>query len=144
MKDRMGNRLTFEDKSKKLMERAIMHHTVPLIRAGLSVALGNIIIFKKTITGSERVHDEKEIELAYSQMDLKGQTTDGQYFFVSVTDPDVNAIDKLLTRAFGKPKETIDMNTTVDFLQSFRDLGLRALKEKDDVIDISTSEDKNA
>ena len=122
----------------ELMSRAIMVKTIPLIRSALSVALGNIYVYKYDAITKKKalVTDPAEIELALAKMDVGGVDTDGIYYYITTDKPDMDAIDKLFNRVYGKPKEIMKVEGELDFAGSLRQLALDALKRKQEIKDI--------
>ena len=119
---------------KELLDRAIMFKTIPLVRSALSVALGNIYVYKlNTDKKKVLVTDPAEIESAFATMDVGGLDSSGQYYFITTDKPDIDAIDKLFNRAYGKPKEVLEMKGELDFAGSLRQLAIDALKRKQDL-----------
>src|ERR1035437_9431693 len=107
----------------QLMKNAIINKTLPLIRSALSVALGQHFVYK--IKGSERIliTDEKEIAKAFDSIEDGGQSI-LEYYIITTTPPNIDAIDKLFNRAYGKPKESLEIAGTLDFAGSLRALAL--------------------
>ena len=100
-----------------------------LVRAGLSVALGTTFIYKIDPTTKKSVvlTDRHEIARALDAMrfnESESVMLDNQYIYITTKEPDHKAIEMLLNRAFGKAKETIDVNTEVKF--SLKNIGLQA------------------
>lgn len=62
------------------------------------------------------VTDPEELETVYNDFqDIDGSgIIDGKYYFVTHDKPNNQAIDSILNRVFGKPKETIDLSTTTE------------------------------
>ena len=122
----------------ELMSRAIMVKTIPLIRSALSVALGNIYVYKYDALTKKRllVTDPAEIEVALEKIDIGGIDPDGLYYYITTDKPDMDAIDKLFNRVYGKPKEIMKVEGELDFAGSLRQLALDALKRKQDIKDI--------
>ena len=134
--DLKGNKKMSHEQGE-LMNRAIMFKTIPLIRSALSVALGNIYVYKIGVDKKKLlVTDPQEIETALALIDIGGLDSTGQYYFITTDKPDMDAIDKLLSRAYGKPKESIKVEGELDFAGSLRALALEALKRKQDIKDI--------
>jgi len=107
-----------------------------LVRAGLSVALGQIFVYKidPMTKKSHLVVDPDEINSAMDTMRFQNTnfaSVGDDYYFVTAKEPDQRAIEMLLNRAFGKPKETVNVDGEVKF--SLRELGKQAdeLRAKD-------------
>lgn len=136
---RMGGRARNGLKSQKtlLLERAqretkaiIANKAQELVRAGMVAALGQTFVYrideeqddKGKITSRKhvRVTDPDEIARALDAMEEGGTDPDGAYYYVTAKEPEYKAIEMLFNRAFGKPKETLDVKTDVQF--SLREL----------------------
>lgn len=127
----------------KIMERAM-----PLVRAAMIPALGQNFVYKiveeksddrisiNKKTGEQKitpgkilsrkhvlVTDPEEIALALDQMEEGASHPDDAYYYVTTKEPDHKAIETLWNRAFGKPRESVDVNVTAKF--SLKDLGRR-------------------
>lgn len=126
---------------QKDLERKIQKNAFKLFHAAMIPALGQIFIYKieEEVTGSgprggeykKRKHtlveSPDEIRRALDCMDGAGQGTDYEndsiYYYVTTKEPDHKAIQMLLDRGFGKPKETIDGTLNIQF-------SLRGLADK--------------
>ena len=121
-----------------------------LVSAGLSVALGQIFIYKINPVSKKSVLvvDPDEIKMAFDTMRFDHSnfaSVDEQYYFITAKEPDQRAIEMLLNRAFGKPKESLSVDGEVKF--SLRDLGRQAdeIRAKDaefSEMDITTEKPK--
>jgi hypothetical protein len=117
-------------KTKQAIEKQITKKTAPLIRAALITALGQTFVYKveeqkigKGPKGGEytkRVHtlvtDPREIETALNKMEDGGQDPDDEYYYVTTKEPDHRAVEMLLNRLLGRPKEMIEMTGTFSLL----------------------------
>lgn len=136
---------------QKIIREKLASKSDTLVNAGLIVALGQNFVYRideeydedqvkvnkkgeETIKkGSlrKRIHtlvtDPEEIKKALDLMGVGGIDPDGKYYYVTTKEPDVKAIEVLLNRAFGRPKETLELNAHVQF-------SLRGLKQKREVI----------
>lgn len=121
-----------KEKIQKHVESFYQKRAFKLARASMSPALGQMFIYKieEEVTGHgpkggeyvKRKHtlvdSPSEIERALDYMDGMGQGTDDEnnmYYYITTKEPDTNAIDKIFNRAFGKPKESMDLNLDVTF-----------------------------
>lgn len=130
------------------MEKLIYKKTAPLIRAGMISALGQNFVYRideerdskgKLISRKHvLVEDPKEIETALDKMEEGGQDPDDAYYYITTKEPDTRAIEMLLNRAYGKPKETIDLNADVKF--SLKILAEHRKDIKENAIDITSAE----
>lgn len=130
------------------MKNKIMERAMPLVRAAMIPALGQNYVYKiveekspdrilinkqkgtQTIKAGKilsRKHvlvtDPEEIALALDQMEEGASHPDDAYYYVTTKEPDHKAIETLWNRAFGKPRESVDVNVTAKF--SLKDLGRR-------------------
>lgn len=130
------------------MEKLIYKKTAPLIRAGFISAMGQNFVYRIDEERDSKgkllsrkhvlVEDAREIAEALDKMEEGGQDPDDAYYYVTTKEPDVRAIEMLLNRAYGKPKETIDLNAQIEF--SLKGLAAHRQDLQDDVIDIDSME----
>jgi hypothetical protein len=78
----------------------------PLLNAQLTVALGSSYLYKKDGNKRFLVEDEAEIS-AY----LNGECDPELYDYVTAKTPDKEAIKDLLNRTFGRPPESMRIET---------------------------------
>ena len=129
-------RFTVDEKqAKKLMNQMIAAKTGPLVRAALGKALGERFVYKRIETSEKtfkhvRLIDPAEIAEALNFLEDGSEDPEGNYIYITTKEPDMDAIDKLLSRPFGKAKESIEMEGQIDFVHSLRELSLLALKRK--------------
>lgn len=119
-----------ELRKKAVMDKMIYNKTAPLIRAGMLSAMGQNFVYRIDEERDSKgkllnrkhvlVEDPKEIALALDQIDVGGVHPDEKYYYVTAKEPDVRAIEMLLNRAYGKPKESLKVETEVKF--SLKDL----------------------
>lgn len=137
---RKSARTLEREKVAKAVAEQIMKKARPLVRAGMSVALGQQFVYRideeKDDDGKtkKRVHvlvtDPEEIANALDQMEGMGVGGDtDEYYYITTKEPDYKAIEMLLSRALGKPKESIDVNANVTFSL----IGLA--KQRDEMLD---------
>lgn len=129
---------------KKVMEKLIYKKTAPLIRAALITAMGQTFVYRideerdskdKLISRKHvLVEDPKEIALALDKIEEGGKDPDDAYYYVTAKEPDHKAVEMLLNRAYGKPKETIDLGVDVKF--SLKDLAQHRKDLSDDIIEV--------
>lgn len=60
----------------------------------------------------EIVMDGKEIANALEAIENDNSVIDDTYYYISTKPMNTHALQQLLDRAFGKPKESVDMNVT--------------------------------
>lgn len=133
---------------QKDLERKIQKNAFKLFHAAMIPAMGQIFIYKieEEVTGHgpkggeyvKRKHTlvtaPHEIERALDFMDGAGSGKDPDgtdYYYVTTKEPDHKAIQMLLDRGFGKPKETVDMSLDVKF--SLRALASRREELKGEI-----------
>lgn len=130
-------RIVEKEKMQKALERKIQSKAFKLFNAGMTVAMGQVFVYRideeedskgKVISRKHvLVTDENEIAEALDEQEGYGRTTSGKYYYVTTKEPDHKAIQMLLDRGFGKPKETVDLNAHVTF-------SLRALAQKREML----------
>lgn len=114
-----------EMKQKEIMDKMIYNKTAPLIRAGMSNAMGQNFVYRideerdskdKLISRKHiLVTDPIEIAKALDQIEEGGQDPEGNFYYVTAKEPDIRAIEMLLNRAYGKPKESLQLGGEVQF-----------------------------
>lgn len=114
-----------ELKQKEIMDRMIYKKTAPLIRAGMLSAMGQNFVYRIDEERDSKgkllnrkhvlVMDSDEIAQALDQIEEGGQHPDDKYYYVTTKEPDVRAIEMLLNRAYGKPKESLKVEGEVQF-----------------------------
>lgn len=127
------------------MEKLIYKKTAPLIRAGMIPALGQTFVYRIDEERDSKgkllsrkhvlVTDPHEIEKALDKMEEGGQDPDDAYYYVTAKEPDHKAIEMLLNRAYGKPKESLTIDGEVKF--SLKALADHRKDLKEDAIDIT-------
>ena len=99
-----------EKQAKKLMNQMIAEKTAPLVRSALCLAMSERYVFErvKTKDGIKIVSitNQKKIEEALQFMEEGGLDPNGRYIYITTKGADMDAIDKLLSRPFGKAKES--------------------------------------
>ena len=119
----------FGAQSKKTLEQKavsdafnqrVMISADRLFNAQLTLAVGSIKVFRvdeiEDGEKTKRVHtlvtDADEIKQVLDETTGIGQTTiDDSFYIVSEVLPDNKAIDSMLNRAFGKPKDSLDVTS---------------------------------
>ena len=86
-----------------------------LLNAQLSVALGSTFLFCKRTVGKGKnkktvveIVDDIETIKSYFQGELDG--LEDEYYYMTTSKPDSRAIDSMFDRAFGKAKETLEID----------------------------------
>jgi hypothetical protein len=105
----------------KIYQQQILENLKPLIRSQLNAANGLTVMFQKKLlrnkkTGKlERTGDlvrvtnpERVEEL------LNGDCKGENYYYITIKDPNVKALEDLFNRVFGKPKETLEVDGGLD------------------------------
>lgn len=124
---------------RKAMEKMIYRKTAPLIRAGMMSAMGQNFVYRideeedskgKVISRKHvLVEDPHEIAEALDRIEEGGKDPEDKYYYVTTKEPDIRAIEALLNRGFGKPKESLEVTGEVAF-------SLRALaSHRGDILD---------
>lgn len=118
-----GRRLGSKDKAtleqQKILEafnQRVMAKADALFNAQLTLAVGSMKVFRidETRDGNkvkrEHVHvtDADEIKALLDEHDGAPGVVDGVYYYFTDVSPDNRAIDSMLNRALGKPKETVE------------------------------------
>lgn len=141
-------------REKKRMDEMIVRKTAPLIRAAMSRALGQIFVYRidevydedttRVLKNGEeqvvkgklrsrkhvRVTDPDEIQEALDKMEGEGHGGDNdEYYYITTKEPDSQTIDMLLSRPYGKAKESIAVEVEHKF--SLTDLA----KRRDEILD---------
>lgn len=137
-----------KEKIQKQVESFIQKKAFNLVRAGMSVAMGQNFVYrideeeneKGNVTSRKNVlvTDPHEIEMALNAIEEGGQSEDGKYYFVTAKEPDHKAIQMLLDRGFGKAKETVEVNGEITF--SLRGLAARRETLKASDVDLEIKE----
>ncbi len=126
-------------KNKKTLEKAaiqelfnqrVMKVTDSLFHAQYTLAVGSVNVFRvdeeEAADGKKkRVHtlvtDTDKIAEVLNETDGEGSAAVGDdFYFVSVIPPDNKAIDSLLNRALGKPKDSLDVTSNGETLATFQ------------------------
>lgn len=121
----VGKLKKIELAERQTMEKLIYKKTAPLVRAGMSVALGQTFVYridkelgKRGGTVSQKhvlIEDAQEIARALDQISNGGESEDGSFYYITAKEPDIRAIEMLLNRAYGKPKESLTLDGEVQF-----------------------------
>jgi hypothetical protein len=106
------------------LEQRILAHADRLANAQLKLALGNTFVFRIETEIDERGNKHKQkpvivdnieeiIEvLDWEYGDGNNPNDDVNYYFISTKEPDGRAIENLFDRTFGKPAQSISIDTT--------------------------------
>lgn len=108
------NKKTIElEQAQKVLQQMILENIKPLAIAAINSARGEQVMFK-TMPGSVKpiqVRDPEEIAEALAAMGQDGMSVIGKsIYMITTSSSDTRAFQELMNRAFGKPKETVDMN----------------------------------
>lgn len=112
-------------RSRKTLERQavqeafnqrVMQHADSLFNAQLSLAVGSARVFRIDEEGEgekkKRVHtlvtDADEIKAFLEEHDGAAGEVDKIFYYITTAAPDNKAIEAMLNRALGKPKETVE------------------------------------
>jgi hypothetical protein len=109
------NRATLERQAvADAFNQRVMQKADALFNAQLSLAVGSARVFRVDEEGEgknkKRVHtlvtSEDEIKTLLDEHDGGAGVVDGVFYYITTVQPDNRALDSLLNRALGKPKET--------------------------------------
>lgn len=111
------NKATLEkQKVAEAFNQRVMANANALFNAQLTLAVGSQKVFRVDETGEGKskkrehvlVTDADEIKVLLDEHDGRNGVVDGVYYYFSDVLPDNRAIDSMLNRAIGKPKESIE------------------------------------
>ncbi len=103
----------------------VLGHADDLFNAQLKLAIGSQRVFRIDETkdgkgGTKREHvlvtDAEEIKSLLDEHDGGDGTVDGDYYYFQTVMPDNRALDSLLNRGLGKPKDLLDIHIDVSNL----------------------------
>lgn len=88
-----------------------------LLNAQLSIALGetNLYVTKTVGKGDKQrktteIVNDPEVVIAFLNGELKDNSKE-EYYYIATKSPDLRAIDSILDRTYGKPKQEIDITS---------------------------------
>lgn len=132
-----------ELKQKAIMEKMLYRKTAPLIRAGMIAAMGQNFVYRIDEERDSKgkllsrkhvlVTEPEEIADALDQIEEGGRSANDDFYYVTTKEPDVRAIEMLLNRAYGKPKESLKVEGEVQF-------SLKALAEHRKTIELKNKD----
>jgi hypothetical protein len=111
------NKSTLEKEAvAKAFNQRVMAKADALFNAQLTLAVGSMKVFRIDEEGEgkskKRVHtlvtDPDEIKALLDEHDGAAGVVDGVFYYFSDVLPDNKAIDSMLNRALGKPKESVE------------------------------------
>lgn len=124
------NKKTIEmEVAQKQLQQSILANITPLTVAALNSAIGERYVYRIETTKdggrtkAEVVTDQHEISDALEAIENDAGVIDQSFYYVSVKPSDTRSLQALFDRAFGKAKETVDMNIKGE-------LSLRMLAQK--------------
>lgn len=109
------NKATLEKQAvADAFNQRVMANADALFNAQFSLAVGKASVFRVDEVGKgkdkKRVHtlvtDADEIKALLDEHDGGAGVVDGVFYYITTAQPDNKAIDSLLNRALGRPKET--------------------------------------
>lgn len=110
------------NEQKKLMQERIAQNVDKLLNAQMNLALGQTMLFVKVTerdskgkplrTYHERVESESIIKEYLD--DPESMNTDENYYYIATRPANNMALSNLLDRAFGKPKENVELSEDPD------------------------------
>jgi crotonobetainyl-CoA:carnitine CoA-transferase CaiB-like acyl-CoA transferase len=111
-----------ETKERRLAERELVDRIInvmhPILDAQISQAKGASYVYRlvKTADGLKHflVTDPEEIKAFLDAHGGKPGTVNDSYYMITTKTPELKAIDSLLDRAFGKPRQTTELELPKD------------------------------
>lgn len=112
------NKATLEkQKVAEAFNQRVMVKADALFNAQLSLAVGSQKVFRIDETGEGKnkkrehvlVTDPDEIKALLDEHDGNSGIVEGVYYYFTTVSPDNKAIDSMLNRTLGKPKETVEV-----------------------------------
>lgn len=106
-----------KEKVAEAFNQRVMAKADALFNAQLTLAVGSMKVFRIDETEGEggkkkreytHVTDPDEIKRLLDEHDGGNGVVDGAFYYFSEVMPDNRAIDSMLNRALGKPKETLE------------------------------------
>lgn len=116
-KGRLNQATLEKQKVAEAFNQRVMAKADALFNAQLTLAVGSMKVFRIDETEGdngkikrEHVHvtDADEIKRLLDEHDGASGVVDGVYYYFTDISPDNKAIDSLLNRALGKPKDTLE------------------------------------
>ena len=110
-----------DTKEKRIAQEQMINRIVKniqsIINAQLSLAKGTSYVYRIDEIGEGKnkrrehvlVTDKEEIKSALDSLE-HGQNGEDGYYYITTKAPDNRAIENLVDRAFGKPKETLEVD----------------------------------
>lgn len=111
--------------AQKSLQQAILKNITPLTVAAINAAIGERFVYriekdeKGRMLKPEIVTDGREIANALEAIENDNSVVDDTYYYISTKPMNTHALQQLLDRAFGKPKESIDHNHKGEISLSF-------------------------
>lgn len=136
-------------KAKKKLDQKFLRAIAPIAEAQISLARGLSFLYKvhtneKGIRSRpEKITDESVIE-SYLSGDLD-DNDENDFYYITTTEPNNQAIDSIFNRVFGKPKETVDMTVEVFSLKALADkrkqiVNANDVRLEENVVDVEAEE----
>lgn len=107
------------EKVLEAMRQQIMQRAEPLVRAAFIPAMGVNFVYRIDETKNEKgrvvhkehvlVTDPHEIAMALDQIEEGSTDPEDKFYYVSAKAPDFRAVEMLINRVFGKPKEMVEL-----------------------------------
>lgn len=119
------NKTTLEKQAvQEAFNQRVMTHADALFQAQLQIAVGSVRIYRvdeteengKTKREHVLVTDPEEIKEVLDETEGGAGIVGDSYYFVTEVPPQNAAIESMLNRTLGKPKETHDLNVNVSDL----------------------------
>ena len=126
--------------SEREYKQRVSGMTDQLLNAQLTLAMGEVSLFKKEIKGNKTITsliNNIETVKAYLNGDLESE--DNEYYYIATKPPDGRAIDSVLDRTYGKARQSVDITSddepintspvSVEVLAGFREFMLESTKD---------------
>jgi hypothetical protein len=136
------NKKTLEQRAvQEAFNLRVMNAADALFHAQLSLAVGSVKVFRvdeeeigegKTKKVHTLVLDDDEIKQVLDETEGAGGTVGDEFYFVQTVPPDNRAIDSLLNRALGKPRESHDLTTNGKDLNTSFTINVIRTNKKDE------------
>jgi hypothetical protein len=100
-----------KEKARVLWEKEMLKQMRPILQAQLVLARGSVIMMQRRMIKGKRVGDfervENESEIARL---LNSDCQNDDFYILAPKDPNGKAIQDIMDRLFGKPKETMELS----------------------------------
>jgi hypothetical protein len=133
------NKKTLElEMALDLYKQEMLKNLMPIIRSQRQLAEGLAVVLRRKLVkkGKKWVREGELVQVKDKDEIERLLNSDGQgdnWHIITIKDPNVKAIQDILDRIFGKPKETVDANIIVKVkkLKTIQDGITKALKKNE-------------